>query len=88
MVKFYRGCLSAGVQPIVGADVWWGDSFRTATPLTLLVQNQSGYLKLSEWLTAGFLDYQKWLSLNPSLPSRTEGLIALSGGLHGAIGQL
>ena len=90
MVKFYRGCLSAGVQPIVGADVWWGDSFESATPLTLLVQNQSGYLKLSEWLTAGFLDYQK--NGRARIPSSafeqgTEGLIALSGGLHGAIGQ-
>lgn len=28
MVKFFRGCTGAGVQPIIGADIWWGDSTR------------------------------------------------------------
>ena len=90
MVKFYRGCLNQGVQPIIGADIWWGDSHESATPLTLLVQNQAGYLRLSEWLSDGFLKHQKdgkALIQTHHLESGTEGLIALSGGLQGAIGQ-
>lgn len=90
MVKFYRGCLSKGIQPIVGADVWWGDTHETATPLTLLVQNQAGYLRLSEWLSEGFLELQKdgrALIQSRRFAEGTEGLIALSGGLHGGIGQ-
>ena len=90
MVKFYRGCLNQGVQPIIGADVWWGRDHESAMPLTLLVQNQAGYLKLSEWLTEGFLNEQKngrALIKTQHFESGTEGLIALSGGLHGAVGQ-
>ena len=90
MVKFYRGCLSKGIQPIVGADVWWGDTHETATPLTLLVQNQAGYLRLSEWLSEGFLELQKdgrALIQSRRFAEGTEGLIALFGCLHGGIGQ-
>ena len=90
MVKFYRGCLNQGIQPIVGADVWWGRDHESAMPMTLLVQSQAGYLKLSEWLTDGFLNEQKngrALITSDHFESGTEGLIALSGGLHGAIGQ-
>ncbi|WP_420550709.1 DNA polymerase III subunit alpha [Litorivicinus lipolyticus] len=90
MVKFYNGCVGAGIQPIMGADVLWGDSHETASALTLLVQSQAGYLRLSEWLTAGFLQHQKngkVLLPTDLLAAGTDGLIALSGGIKGSVGM-
>ncbi len=65
-VKFYKACLSVGVKPLIGADVWVEspdirDSAGrpTANRFKLLCQDNRGYHNLSSLLTAAFLRGQK-----------------------------
>ena len=90
LVKFYKASLAAGVKPIVGADVCLkeGDDFFTAT---LLCQNNIGYKNLTELLSRGYLEGQM-MDGRPTvqwewIEQAQEGLIALSGGRQGDIGQ-
>jgi DNA polymerase III alpha subunit len=96
-VKFYKAARSKGVKPLIGADVWVqtpghgaAGSGGAATRLLLLVQNQRGYLNLSELLTRawtlGVVRDQPVISL-AWLAELNEGLIALSGAQRGAVGQ-
>ncbi|MCG8370292.1 MAG: DNA polymerase III subunit alpha [Proteobacteria bacterium] len=93
LVKFYRKAMDAGVKPIVGVDlrVLNGDEPDRPYALLLLAQNRTGYLNLSQIITRSYLEGQhrgdpmarrEWLT-----PAACEGLIALSGGLHGDIGH-
>ena len=93
-VKFYKAARSAGVKPLIAADVWVQVPGRdTAAPsarLLLLVQSHRGYLNLSELLTRawtrGVVRDQAVISLD-WLGELNEGLIALSGAQRGAVGQ-
>jgi DNA polymerase III subunit alpha len=65
-VKFYRACLSQGVKPLIGADLWMqphggtaagdgaavsaNDPSRVATRLLVLAQDEHGYLGLCRLL--------------------------------------
>lgn len=92
LVKFFSECLSTGIKPIIGADV------KVKSPLseigffdlTLLANNRKGYqnitLLLSKAYQRGYDDFpyldQAWLA------EYAEGVIVLSGGKDGDIGQL
>ena len=61
LVKFYRKAESAGIKPIVGADLVLVDPKSNESKLTVLVQNRQGYLALCRLLSrayqaAGFLE--------------------------------
>ena len=90
LVKFYRACLSQGVQPIIGTDCWvkGADGFGR---LTLIAMNQEGYKNLLELLSLGWLKGQEgdyalleweWVVEN------SAGLICLTGATEGEIGRL
>lgn len=90
LVKFYRACLSHGVQPIIGADCWvkGSDGFGR---LTFIAMNQEGYKNLLELLSLGWLkgqdgDYAllewEWVV------DHAAGLICLTGATEGEIGRL
>ncbi len=92
LVKFYRAARGKGVKPIAGCDVWISNDADRDKPyrMLLLVGSHKGYLNLCELLTQGFLTNQhrgrselraEWLF------EMGEGLIALSGGRQGDIGQ-
>jgi DNA polymerase III subunit alpha len=92
-VRFYKAARGQGVKPIVGADCWVSNDAERDKPwrLLLLVANERGYLNLCELLSRAWLTNQhrsraelrsEWFS------ERGEGLIALSGGPHGEVGQL
>ena len=94
MVKFYKAAVSKGIKPIIGADVWVGESIEDQEPsrLTLLCINNAGFSNLSRLLTLGFTEGQQhdralilktWLE-----PQLLEGLIALSGGQFGEVGKI
>jgi DNA polymerase III subunit alpha len=93
-VKFYREARSAGVKPLIAADVWvqvpGKDAAAAPARMLLLVQNHRGYLNLSELLTRawtrGVVRNQPVISL-AWLSELNEGLIALAGAQRGAIGQ-
>ena len=90
LVKFYRAAESAGIKPIIGADVMLNslDEPTQVSRLVLLCQNKSGYLNLCQLLTRGYQEGQhhgvphvrrSWVI------EHSEGLIALSGGCEGDI---
>lgn len=92
MVKFYRAAQAEGVKPIIGADVFLVDSTESsrASRFTLLCQNEGGYCNLSRLLSRAYSEGQyhgvprlqwNWLQ------SQSDGLIVLSGGREGDVGQ-
>ena len=94
-VKFYKACRGKGVKPILGADLWVepidpaaGD--KAASRLLVLVQSRQGYLNLSELLarawTRNVQRAQAWVTWE-WLAELGEGMIALSGAEHGAVGS-
>jgi len=92
LVKFYKAAMGAGIKPIAGADVWVQNPQEAGAPhrLTLLVQDQEGYLALTELISRSYQENQHQgvpMLLPEWLADRNSGLIALSGGREGAIGQ-
>ena len=99
-VKFYKACRSAGVKPIIGADIHLepdaavsgslSSQDRQASRLLLLVQNRQGYLNLCELLARGWVSNsqraQAWIKWD-WLAELGGGLIALSGADFGVVGQ-
>nr|VFK67098.1 MAG: DNA polymerase III, alpha subunit [Candidatus Kentron sp. UNK] len=92
LVKFYRAASAAGIKPIIGADirVREREDQREASQLLLLCQNMTGYRNLSRLIsrgyTAGQIDNTPVIQMD-WFQGVSDGLIALSGGIHGAIGQ-
>jgi DNA polymerase-3 subunit alpha len=92
MVKFYKEALGAGVKPLIGVDAWIRESDRAApSRIVFLCQNLIGYRHLTQLVTRSFLEGQQrgapmlergWLQ-----PGVLQGLIVLSGGQEGDIGQ-
>jgi len=93
LIKFYRLALASGIKPIIGVDLKLRDPDEADRPfsLILLCQNLAGYRNLTRLITRTYLEGQHrgvplaeraWICRDP-----TEGLIALSGGIHGDIGR-
>ena len=93
MVKFYKAAIAQGVKPIIGADLWVEaiGARSGRAPLVLLCQNQQGYSNLTRLITLAYVEgqvdgcpvvRQSWLN-----PEHTRGLIALSAGPRGGVGQ-
>ncbi len=92
LVKFYKAAMAEGVKPIAGADVWVFNEAEPASPhrLTLLVQNAEGYRVLTELISRGYQENQRQgvpMLMADWLETHNAGLIALSGGREGRIGQ-
>ena len=88
LVKFYQACLSAGVKPLVGADLVYqtdeGGRFRIA----VLAMNSQGYRNLLALVSAAYLDTDERGVLSAGqIFARQEGLLVLSGGRQGEVGQ-
>lgn len=89
-VKFYQRAMQAGIKPIIGADLILGNEAKETSQFTLLCQNMTGYKNLLKLVSLSYLEGQtqdhpvinfEWLR------TFSEGLIALSGGSQGDIGQ-
>ncbi|RBP50935.1 DNA polymerase III subunit alpha [Arenicella xantha] len=90
-VKFFNRCVGQGIKPIIGAEVYLENPDKVTQPyiLVLLVQNEVGYVHLSELLSRGFREGQahgRPILQKEWLQGKTDGLICLSGGLRGEIG--
>ncbi len=92
MVKFYRAAMSAGVKPIIGADVSMLDASAPTDPtqMVLLCRDVEGYRQLCRLLSRGYTEGQmhgvpvlrrEWCE------GASDRLIALSGGLGGDVGR-
>jgi DNA polymerase-3 subunit alpha len=93
MVKFYKEAQAVGVKPLIGVDVWIREAGSNTPPsrLAFLCQNLAGYRHLTQLVTRSYLEGQRrgapmlersWLQ-----PAVLQGLIVLSGGQEGDIGQ-
>ncbi|MDY6978258.1 MAG: DNA polymerase III subunit alpha [Pseudomonadota bacterium] len=92
MVKFYKAAIAAGIKPIIGVDTWLHNEDDPNLPsrLVLLCQDNTGYRNLTRLVSRSYIEGQhrgqptlsrEWLE------GATEGLIALSGGREGDVGQ-
>ncbi|WP_026375674.1 DNA polymerase III subunit alpha [Aestuariibacter salexigens] len=91
LVKFYGECHNNGIKPIIGADFWVrsdeaGDQL---TRLVLLAQDNQGYKNITLLISKA---YQRGHIQNRAVIDRdwlaehADGVIILSGGLHGELG--
>ncbi|UYO92576.1 DNA polymerase III subunit alpha [Pollutimonas sp. M17] len=91
-IKFYKSARGAGIKPIAGCDVWLENEQDREKPsrLLLLARNQQGYLALCEILTRAWLDnqYKARAEVRREWLSGREGLIVISGGRAGDVGQM
>lgn len=92
LVKFYNAANGAGVKPIFGADIFLEDEQGSDQlfHLILLCQNNDGYRNVTKLISKGYLHGQKlgiprvkreWVK------EFSGGVIALSGGREGDVGQ-
>ncbi len=91
-VKFYQEAYIAGIKPIIGVDMWLANAEQPLHPsrITLLCQNNDGYKNLLKLVSKSYLEGQqsgKPLLQKAWIAMHAEGLIALSGGEEGDIGQ-
>ena len=93
MVKFYKEALAAGVKPLIGVDAWIRGAGERAPPsrAVFLCQDLTGYRHLTQLVTRSYLEGQR---RGPPMLERSwlqsdvlQGLIVLSGGADGDIGQ-
>jgi DNA polymerase III subunit alpha len=93
MVKFYKAAQSAGIKPIIGADLLVYEAGERVEPsrLVLLSQNEAGYTNLKRLVSRSYLEGQvkgipllrrEWLNR-----ADLQGLIALVGP-HSDVGRL
>ncbi len=90
LIKFYRHALSLGIKPIIGADFSLAVENETFN-MTLLCQNHQGYQNLLQLLSRAYVQGQN-AEGQPRLQTQwleehQEGLLALSGGRTGDVGQ-
>jgi len=92
LVKFYGAAQGAGIKPIAGCELWLENSEKPLQPykILLLCKDREGYLNLSRLISKSYTDGQQrgvpiinraWLS------NYSRGLIMLSGGREGDIGE-
>ncbi len=92
MVKFYKAAVGSGLKPIIGVDALLHNEQDANNPfrLVLLVQNSTGYRNHTRLVSRGYQEGQHLgvPTLRRSwLKGASEGLIALSGGREGDLGQ-
>ncbi|MEH6605910.1 MAG: DNA polymerase III subunit alpha [Pseudomonadales bacterium] len=91
LIKFYKAAMAAGIKPIVGADFWLRESDdEPVSTLTLLAQNEAGYRNMRELISKAWLDGQSQGEAHIQrawLEQHNEGVIVLSGGKFGDVGQ-
>jgi DNA polymerase III subunit alpha len=96
-VEFYKAAKSAGIHPVFGSELWvWPegiDHFNDRTPdggwnLVLLIESSTGYQNLCKLVTNAIFDgmhFRPRIDLD-QLRAHSEGLIVLTGGIHGPLG--
>ncbi|MEM1112418.1 MAG: DNA polymerase III subunit alpha [Pseudomonadota bacterium] len=92
LVKVYKAATAAGVQPIFGADLMVIDSddAERSYPFCLLAMNETGYRNLTELMSRAYTEGQRLgvpLVDRAWLPDYADGLIGLSAGAAGDVGQ-
>jgi DNA polymerase-3 subunit alpha len=92
MIKFYKAAIARGIKPVIGVELWLRHPERPGgrSRFVLLCQNPIGYRNLSRIISRSYIEGQTdgvpqvrraWLD------DGCEGLIMLSGGRDGDVGQ-
>ncbi len=99
-IEFYQACMQNGVKPIIGCEIYIAPKSRldktfysggeTSNHLILLAKDETGYRNLMKLVSIGYLEgfYYKPRIDKEVLARHSEGLIALSSCLKGAIARL
>ncbi len=96
-IEFYQACQKAGVQPIIGCEVYIcpnrfekHGAAREYSHLVLLCENMTGYKNLMKMVSLGFTEgyYYRPRIDYPLLRKHAEGLICLSGCLSGDLNKM
>lgn len=99
-IEFYQKASSYGIKPIIGCEVYVAPGSRfekdsrgfsdTSFHLTLLAENETGYKNLLKLVTYSYFEgfYYRPRIDKELLRKYHEGLIALSGCLHGEVPTL
>ena len=91
IIKFQKAAYGAGIKPIYGADFLVAEEGDDqGSKLCLLVQNEAGYRNLMRLISRAYLEGQRqgtaWIK-REWVAECSEGVIALSGGREGDVGQ-
>lgn len=89
LIKFYREALNKGVKPIIGAELILSED-KELFRFSVLCKNQIGFRHLIQLLSRAYLEgrqCEQALIRWEWLMEVTEGLIILSGGRQGDVGQ-
>ena len=89
-VKFYKAAESAGLKPIIGADIGLADGNEVPSRMTLLCRDRIGYLTLSRVLSRAWMEGHRvdGVAVRPEwLREDNAGLFALVG-RHSLAGRL
>ena len=91
LIEFYRSARSRGIKPIVGSEINVAkDKDSISAPIVLLAMNKQGYINLTKLVSKAYVEGQvngDPIVLFSWLEEFAEGIIALSGGLEGHIGN-
>ena len=91
LIEFYRSARMNGIKPIVGSEIRVAkDIDSISAPLVLLAMNKQGYINLTKLVSKAFVEGQvngEPVVLFNWLEEFSDGLIALSGGMEGHIGN-
>ena len=90
-IKFYKEATKKGIKPIFGADLLVKRDNQAPRIITALCKNHNGYLNLSRLIsyahTHKTVDNEEAIIDFETLKKNHDGLIILSGGKDGDIGQ-
>jgi len=96
-IEFYNGCLKAGIKPIIGMEAYVASKSHKNRQhgepnyhLTLLARNETGYNNLVKLTSISYTQghYYKPRIDRELLQQYSDGLVAMSGCLHGEIALL
>ncbi|HAX61014.1 MAG TPA: DNA polymerase III subunit alpha [Elusimicrobia bacterium] len=96
-IEFYNGCLKSGIKPILGLESYVAEKSHKNKihgeknyHITILAKDETGYKNLTKLSSIAYLDgfYYKPRIDKELLQKYSEGLVVLSGCLHGEIATL
>ena len=91
LIKFYELARKKGIKPVVGSEIkLLLNEDSSPSPLVLLVKNKIGYTNLTKLISKAYVEGQgtgEPLVRKEWLEDFSGGLIALSGGQRGCLGQ-
>ncbi|MCZ6709240.1 MAG: DNA polymerase III subunit alpha, partial [Gammaproteobacteria bacterium] len=88
LVKFYQACLGEGVKPLIGADLLCRHEHGEPARMGVLAMDQEGYRNLIALVSSAYVDSdERGILCAEQIFARGSGLLVLSGGMRGEIGQ-